>query len=148
MDASLWQDTLDGFQQGVAADRPTPAGVATAAVTAALGLSLLVKALRITGKKPELLEPALKLIEELRSAADADVAAVRRYIETKDQGSLHDAPVRAAKAAMAGVTLCEDAAGAVKGLIRADIEASTALLQGAAAAIAACVAANAEAPAK
>lgn len=143
MGASLWESTLDGFQEGVAAAHPTPAGVATAAVTAALGLSLLVKALRITGERPELIEPALGLIRHLRAAADADVVAVQHYIQTRETGALHDPPVVAARAAMEGVGLCEQAAGAVKGLIRADIEASTALLQGAAAAIAACVAANA-----
>jgi hypothetical protein len=64
---------------------------------------------------------------------------------TRETGALHDPPVQAVRAAMEGVALCEQAAGAIKGLIRADIEASTALLQGAAAAIAACVAANREA---
>jgi len=142
MDASLWQAPLADFQSSIAAAQPAPAGVAVACVTGALGLSLLVKVLRITGKRPDLLDLALQLIEELRSAADADVAAVHTYIQTRAKQALHDVPARAAHAVAQALILCAAASESVTGLIAADVEAATALLQGSATAIESCVAAN------
>lgn len=142
MTASLWHAPLDQFQSDVAAALPAPAGVATTCVAAALGLSLLVKVLRITGKRQDLLPEALELIGELRAAADADVAGVRAYIQTRDTRALHEVPTRAAHLMAKGLTLCASAAEAVDGLIAADIAAATALLQGAESAVQACIAAN------
>ncbi len=142
MSASLWQAPLAEFQTEVAAPQPAPAGVAVACVNAALAVSLLVKVLRITGKCPELLDPALRLIDELRSAADADVEGVRNYIRTRDSQELHDVPARAAHAAAEASALCAEAARSVTGLIAADIGAAAALLSGAKMAINTCISAN------
>lgn len=142
MDASLWQAPLAQFQSDVATTQPAPAGVAVACVTAALGLSLLVKVLRITGKRPDLLEPALHLIEDLRAAADADVAAVRAYFQTRDQQALLTVPAQAEHLTAQALILCAEASEAVTGLISADVEAATELLHGASNAINACVSAN------
>lgn len=143
MSDSVWQAPLDRFQTGVAAPHPTPAGVTTSCVTAALALSLLMKALRITGKRPDLLPRAEELIAELRSCADEDVAGVQAYIERRETQALREVPGRAAHAITQAILLCPPAAEAVKGLISADIEAATALLQGAEIAVQACIAANA-----
>ena len=142
MSASVWQVPLAEFQSEVAAAQPAPAGVAVACVTAALGLSLLVKVLRITGQRPELLEPALRLIEELRSAADADVAAVHAYIQTRSKHAMLDVPARAAHAVAEASTLCAEASQSVTGLIAADVASAGALLRGAMTAINACLSAN------
>lgn len=143
MAPSLWHAPLDQFQSGVAAAQPAPAGVATACVAAALGLSLLVKVLRITGQRQDLLPEALRLIADLREAADADVAGVRAYIQTRDSRALHEVPARAAHAIAQGLTLCAAASEVVTGLIAADSAAAAALLQGAENAVQACIAANA-----
>ena len=142
MSVSLWQAPLDRFQSEVAAAQPAPAGVAVACVTATLGLSLLLKVLRITRKRDDLLDPASRLIEELRTAADADVAAVRAFMETRDKQSLHDVPARAAHSIAQALTLCAAASESTSGLISADVAAATALLEGAATAVNACVSAN------
>lgn len=143
MSGSVWQAPLEEFQAAVAAPRPAPAGVAAAAVSAALGLSLLVKVLRIRGVLPEVLEAALSLSGELQAAADADIAAVRAYIETRETQGLTESPREVARAILRAQELCTQAAPAVTGLIAADIAAARALLDGAAAAVDACIQANA-----
>jgi formiminotetrahydrofolate cyclodeaminase len=142
MSASVWQTTLKEFQAEVAAPQPAPAGVATSCVAAALGLSLLVKVLRIKGKHDNLIPSALDLIEELQSTADADIAAVRNYIQTRDAKPLKEVPQRAEHLVAQALILCAAVSDSVTGLIAADVAAATALLEGAANAIAACVAAN------
>jgi formiminotetrahydrofolate cyclodeaminase len=142
MTVSLWQQPLSEVQSLIAGTQPAPAGVATATTTAALGLSLLIKVLRITGKRADLLEPAERLVEELRAIADADVAAVHAYIQRRETKGLHEVPKNAANTVAAALHLATEAKGAVTGLIAADVLASIALLQGASNAISACVAAN------
>jgi hypothetical protein len=143
MDASIWPRPLGEFQESVAAPQPMPAGVATAAATAALGLSLLMKALRIKGVRADLLGPAQELINELRETADADVAAVQAYIQNRDGSGMQTVPARAAHAVAQALNLCVEAEPSVTGLIAADVRAAAALLDGAANAIAACIGANA-----
>jgi formiminotetrahydrofolate cyclodeaminase len=142
MNASLWQAPLTEFQSEVAAAQPAPAGVAVACVTAALAVSLIVKVLRITGKHPELVHPALRLIDELRTAADADVTAVRAYIQTRDKQPMQDVPTRAAQAVADALTLCATVSPSVTGLIAADLAVASTLLGGASSAIHACITAN------
>lgn len=142
MDASIWPTPLGEFQESVAAPQPMPAGVATAAATAALGLSLLMKALRITGQRADLLGPAQELVDELRAAADADVEAVKNYIQNRDKSGLLTVPARAAHAVSQALALCVEAEPSVTGLIAADVRAAAAILDGAASAIDACICAN------
>ncbi|MEI9812476.1 MAG: hypothetical protein WDO18_07270 [Acidobacteriota bacterium] len=142
MSTSLWQQPLEAFQLSVAAARPAPAGVATASVTAALGVSLLIKVLRITGERVDLLAPAELLLSELRAVADADVEAVYAYIQTRDARGMIEIPARALRATDQAIDLCGLAAPHIKRLIAADVTAATALLKGAKAAIMACIAAN------
>ncbi len=138
---SVWQRPLREFQDAVAAPQPAPAGVATSCVAAALGLSLLVKVLRIRGKHEELIPLSLNLIEELQATADKDIAAVRGYIQTRDAKPLKEVPQRAEHLVAQALILCA-AVEDITGLIAADVAAATALLEGASNAIAACVAAN------
>jgi formiminotetrahydrofolate cyclodeaminase len=142
MSVSVWQTPLSDFQSEVAAAQPAPAGVAVACVTAALAVSLLVKVLRITGQRPELLDPALRLIEELSAAADDDVAAVRTYIQTRDKHAMEDIPAQAAHTVAQASALCAETANSVTGLISADVAAASALLRGAMIAITSCITAN------
>ncbi len=133
---------MEEFQESIAAGKPSPAGVATAAATAAMGLSLLIKVLRITGKCPELIDPALKLTGELRDVADADVEAVSLYIEKRESRGLQEVPRRALLLVDEAAKLCGEATPHITGLIAADVMAAKALLGGSAAAIRVCIAAN------
>jgi formiminotetrahydrofolate cyclodeaminase len=142
MKGSLWHAPLGECQSDIAAAKPAPAGVATACVTAALGLSLLIKVLRITGQCGNRLPPAEHLIAELRAIADADVNAVYAYIQTRNATGLREVPERALRAARQAVDLCAQTAPHITGLISADVAAASALLEGSIKAIEACIAAN------
>lgn len=133
---------MEEFQESIAAAKPAPAGVAAAAATAALALSLVIKVLKITGKCPELVEPAEKLVIELRDLADADVEAVSAYIERRDKTGLKEVPERALQVVAKATDLCAKATPHVTGLIAGDLMAAKALLGGSAAAIRVCIAVN------
>jgi hypothetical protein len=119
--------------------------VVAAAVTANLGLSLLIKTLAITGSNKELLEAARLEAAHLRGAADDDIGAVMELIRARDAVALRqaiEAPMRAARATVAGLELCAKASGVVKDALAADLGAAQALLSGALRAILICIDAN------
>ncbi len=147
MPHSIWSDSLAIFSDSVAATRPAPAGVAAACVAGNLGMSLLIKALAITGGQIELLESARREAAHLRGAADEDIGAVMQFMSSRDAASLRqarhqaiDAPMRGARAALAGLELCAKAS--VKPALSADLAAARALLIGALRAILICIDAN------
>lgn len=145
MSQSIWNVPLATFCDLVAARRPAPAGVASAVVGATCGLSLLVKALAITGRNDLLLEAAVRLSRRLQATADEDIAAVQRYSRTGDAADLERAtevPLRAARAAVEGLDLCVQATDGISGPVAADVVAGAFLLEGAVYAIWACIQAN------
>jgi len=145
MPRSIWSDSLAAFSDSVAATRPAPAGVAAAAVAAELGISLLIKVMSITGGHGELVEAARREAAHLRGAADDDIGAVMEYLRARDATALQhaiEAPMRAARAAVAGLELCAKASSAVKPALAADLGAAQALLGGALRAILLCIDAN------
>jgi formiminotetrahydrofolate cyclodeaminase len=146
MPHSIWSESLASFSDRVAATRPAPAGVAAAAVAAELGMSLLIKTLAITGgSNHDLVDAARREAAHLRGAADEDIGAVMAYMSTRDVDALRqaiEAPLRAARAAVAGLELCAQASGAVKAALTADLGAAQALLSGALRAILLCIDAN------
>jgi len=148
MNPSIWPTTLTSFCDDLAGTTPAPAAVAAASVTANLGLSLLIKVLAITGKRksftgdlPKLkamIESARHAAEQLKLAADDDIAAVREYLSTRNPAAVLNAievPMRAARAAASGVNLCTEAASLIHGLTAADLGAAVLLLSAAVRAI-------------
>jgi len=145
MSRSIWSESLSSFSDAVGATRPAPAGVAAAAVSAELGMSLLIKTLAITGGNKELLDAARLEAAHLRGAADDDIGAVMELIRARDAAALRqaiEAPLRAARAAVAGLELCANASGVVKPALAADLGAAQTLLAGALRAILICIDAN------
>jgi formiminotetrahydrofolate cyclodeaminase len=143
MSRSIWSESLSSFSDAVAATRPAPAGVAAAAVAAELGISLLIKTLAITSGNSELMDAARQERAHLRGAADDDIGAVMAYMSTRDAAALRqaiEAPMRAARAAAAGLELCAKAS--VKPALAADLGAARALLAGSLRAILICIDAN------
>ena len=143
MSRSIWSDSLAIFSDSVAATRPAPAGVAAACVAANLGISLLIKTLAITGRQADLLESARREAAHLRGAADEDIGAVMQFMSVRDAASIRqaiEAPLRAARAAVAGLELCTKAS--VKPVLAADLAAARALMSGALRAILICIDAN------
>jgi|HubBroStandDraft_4_1064222.scaffolds.fasta_scaffold935837_1 formiminotetrahydrofolate cyclodeaminase len=146
---SIWNETLESLYQDLEAAKPAPAGVTAAAVSARLGLGLLIKTLEVARKRKNfsgdakqagaLIEAARRESAKLAAAADEDITAdaARRRSEI---------PMQAAGAAEAGLALCEDARGIVTGAITADLEAAALLLQAGLRAIQVCVRSNLKDP--
>ncbi len=152
MDASIWPATLASFCDEVAGTNPAPAAVAVAAVTANFGIGLLIKVLEINGKRKSfagdpqklkaLIDAARRQSEQLRAIADEDIAAVRQYLGSRHPADARNAievPLRAARAAVAGLDLCVEASEAIqgvsRGLLAADLGAAALLLSAAVRAI-------------
>jgi formiminotetrahydrofolate cyclodeaminase len=152
MNASIWPATLASFCDEVAGTNPAPAAVAASAVTASLGLGLLIKVLEITGRRKSfagdaqklraLIDAARRESVQLRNAADEDIAAVRQYVGSRNPADARNAievPLGAARAAVAGLDLCAEATdafqGLTQGLLAADLGAATLLLSAAVRAI-------------
>jgi formiminotetrahydrofolate cyclodeaminase len=138
---SVWLTTLGAFSDEVATPSPVPAAVAVSAVTAQLGLGLLIKVLEITAKRKgfsgdslkvrALIDAAHQESEQLRAVADEDIAAVRQFLSFRNSSAVRNAievPMRAARAGVAGLDLCGEAAGIIHGLLAADLGAGVLLL--------------------
>ena len=125
---------------GLAAAKPSPAGVTAAAVSARFGMALLIKALEITSRRSEdvrgLIEAARGYSEILAEAANDDIvgALEQRRIEI---------PMNAARAAVGGLDLGAEAASLVRGPVAADVGVAAMLLCSAVRAIVLCVDSNA-----
>jgi len=145
MPRSIWSESLGSFSDAVAATRPAPAGVSAAAVVAELGMCLMIKAMSITGGHADLVEAARLEAAHLRGAADDDIGAVMEFMHGRDAATLRqaiEAPMRAARAAVAALELCVRASGAVKPSLAVDQRAAEALIAGALRAILMCIDAN------
>lgn len=145
MSRSIWSESLASFSDSLAATRPAPAGVTAAAVAAELGISLMIKAMSITGGHDDLVDAARKQAAHLRGAADDDVGAVLEFMRDRDAAARRqaiEAPMRAARAAVASLELCVRASAAVKPSLAVDQLAAEALIAGALRAILLCIHAN------
>lgn len=143
---SIWTEPLESLYAALAAAKPAPAGVTAAAVSARLGLALLIKALEIAARRKDFagdtetvrawLLAARRYSEILAEAANDDIVAApeRKRIEI---------PMNAARSAAAGLDLCAEAAGLVRGALAADVGVASALLCAAVRAILLCVDSNA-----
>jgi formiminotetrahydrofolate cyclodeaminase len=147
---SIWNSTLESFRESVASAEPTPAGVTAAAVSATLGVSLLLKVLAIVARRKSFAGDVERL-SSLRHAAknesvrlsqyaDDDIAAYRAYLESRrlkiedPAMALHGAietPLHAAESALSSLDVCADAAALVQGAVLADLATAAVLLNGA-----------------
>ena len=130
----IWEERLSEFRDQVAEPKPMPAAVSVAAVTACLGLSLLIKVLRIA-KQDGLAERAHLESEKLGGYADEDIEAYKGRKPAQ-------VPLRAAESAIAGLELCHEAASLVMGPTRADLQSAAAMIAAAARSMLLCAEAN------
>lgn len=79
----MWSRTVDGLLRGAGSTDPTPGSGSAAAVAGGLGVSLVRKALSITGGADALVERADALLERASAAADADVVAFGALIDAR-----------------------------------------------------------------
>jgi glutamate formiminotransferase/formiminotetrahydrofolate cyclodeaminase len=159
----IWNTTLENFGESVASSEPTPAGVSVAAVSAALGATLLQKVLKIVAKRKSftgdleklssLREAARKEAGRLTQYANEDIAAYRGYIEARRNKTtdvelgrslreVMETPLNGARAALSGLNLCVDAAEIVNGSVAADLATAAILLESAVRSMLLCVEMN------
>lgn len=163
--------TLERFRDAAASGRPTPAGVAVAAVSASFAFGLLAKALAVSGRRDARPVNRAKL-ESLTAAARAessrmlqlaagDIAAFEAYLasarlpHSTDRESFVrqqaldsalrqaiDLPLAAARSAAAGLQLCADAVSMTHLVVLADLASAVTLLSGALRAFLICADSN------
>lgn len=148
MPDSVWKSTLEEFRAQLASREPVPAGVSTAAITASLALSLLIKVLEIarnrrdfradSGKVEELLASAREISANLAQYADEDAAAFAAYMASRSTPTKPAAlllrkaieiPLEAARAAAEGLKLCAQAVPMTPASIEPDLGTARILLQ-------------------
>ncbi|MEY2930514.1 MAG: hypothetical protein RL033_1263 [Pseudomonadota bacterium] len=157
---SLWQQTAASLRDQTASESATPGGGSVACVTGALGLGLVLMALRITANKTpsellqRLTERGSALMAGVSAGADADVAAFDSYMSalrlpkgtdaeraTRKQKLSEAAteatrvPLAAADTMIAGLELAVQALPNVAHVVASDVFAGADLLAGAVAAV-------------
>jgi formiminotetrahydrofolate cyclodeaminase len=101
---SVWAQSLADFRAAAAAAKPTPGCGAAAAVTADIGLALVVKCLRISeahGSDParlQLMQAAETLLGRPGAFADDDMQAFGDYLSVARDGELKDKQAAARQA--------------------------------------------------
>jgi len=133
MAESIWTNTLGAFRDRLATVESVPAGVSTAAVTAAFALSLLIKVVKIASRRKAFAGDgslALALMDDARIAsellshcADEDIVAFRE----RSRGAI-EVPLKVARAAVSGLVLCGKAEALVHKAVAPDLEAAATLL--------------------
>jgi formiminotetrahydrofolate cyclodeaminase len=147
MSESVWKSTLGDFRDRLAGRESVPAGVSVAAVSASLGLSLLIKVLEIVRRRKDFAGDPAKIAELLASAraesakldraADEDIVAFAEYMASRgtpgEAAALQRAiqtPLGAARAAAAGLQLCSEAIVVTPASIAPDLGTATLILAG------------------
>ncbi len=160
MPAHIWDSTLENFRSAAASGEAMPAGAALSAVSASLGLALLAKVLKVSGRRKDFAGNSAKLESLIESArmeskrmmqfAEDDIAAFNSYMAATRLPQATDpdrearkravdaalrkaieGPLTAARAAAAGIVLCGDAAAMIHAVVAADLGAATSLLSSA-----------------
>lgn len=162
MPDSLWTGTLSTFRDRLASVDPVPAGVSAAAVAASFGLALFNKVLEIASNRKDFAgdrELAEHLLHEARNhaqllahLADRDIAAYRQYLDARKRHEplepalrkTVETPLSVVRAAAAGVTLCQQAAGLIHAAVAPDLVTAQNLLAAGARSALATVTANLE----
>ena len=131
--------------------------MAAAAISGALALRVLITVLEISAQKQEreqlerLIEAARREAEKLARLSREDGTAYAAYVEARRARSAEtqaalwraiETPLAAARAAAAGIDICAEVAGTVRGAMAADVAGAAALLAGAVRAILCSVDAN------
>ncbi len=157
-DDSVWRWGLAEFRDRTASADPTPGGGSAAMVGAAIGLGLVLMALRVTARRKDadtsalapLIESGERRLAELSAYADADIAVFDAYMaalrlprgteeeKAARRKAMHKAaiaatemPLNAAQAILEGLDVARQAAGAAHPNILSDVAAGAALLFGA-----------------
>ena len=145
MPDSIWTASLESLVEELASAKVAPAGVTAAAVGARLGIALLIKTLAIVGRRRNFMGDAAELAAWIGAARRQSVVLAEAAHEDIVAGAEQRrtvVPMKAARAAEAGLALCEEAAAVVTGSLAADLGVAKLLLQAGRDAIRLCVQSN------
>ncbi|ANF25432.1 cyclodeaminase/cyclohydrolase family protein [Stutzerimonas stutzeri] len=143
-EASIWTQRLADFRTATAANQPTPGCGAAAAVTADIGLALVLKGLRISeahGSDPTrraLLQAAETLLGRPGAFADDDVRAFGDYLNAARDGEPEQkqaasrqacaVPLALAHCCLEALELAVDAWPCTNSNVQSDAQAGTVLI--------------------
>jgi len=156
---TLWDTGLAGFREAIASAAPTPGGGSVAAVSATLGLGLVIMALEISANRKDALQPeenaalvaqARGLMARMSGDADDDVSAFAGYMaalklpkQTDEEKAVRrealqaatrratEAPLAAARHMVEALRLAAKAGPLSHTHVVSDVGAGTGLLDGA-----------------
>jgi len=142
--ASVWMQRLAEFRAATAARQPTPGCGAAAAVTADIGLALVLKGLRISeahGSDPvrhELLQAAEALLGRPGAFADDDMQAFDDYLSAARHGEVENkqaaarqacaVPLALAHCCLEALELAVDAWPRTDPIVQSDVHAGAVLI--------------------
>ncbi|WP_417787351.1 cyclodeaminase/cyclohydrolase family protein [Stutzerimonas xanthomarina] len=142
--ASVWTQRLAEFRAATAARQPTPGCGAAAAVTADIGVALVLKGLRISeahGSDPvrhELLQAAEALLGRLGAFADDDMQAFDDYLSSARHGEVENkqaaarqacaVPLALAHCCLEALELAVDAWPRTDPIVQSDVQAGAVLI--------------------
>ena len=142
--ASVWTQRLAEFRAATAARQPTPGCGAAAAVTADIGVALVLKGLRISeahGSDPvrhELLQAAEALLGRPGAFADDDMQAFDDYLSAARHGEVEDkqaaarqacaVPLALAHCCLEALELAVDAWPRTDPIVQSDVHAGAVLI--------------------
>ncbi|WP_417779357.1 cyclodeaminase/cyclohydrolase family protein [Stutzerimonas xanthomarina] len=142
--ASVWTQRLAEFRAATAARQPTPGCGAAAAVTADIGLALVLKGLRISeahGSDPvrhELLQAAEALLGRPGAFGDDDMQAFDDYLSAARHGEVEDkqaaarqacaVPLALAHCCLEALELAVDAWPRTDPIVQSDVQAGAVLI--------------------
>lgn len=141
---SVWSQPMAAFRAATAADQPTPGCGAAAAVTADIGLALVVKGLRISeahGSDParrQRMQVAERLLGRPGVFADDDMQAFDDYLSAARDGQLEDkqaaarqacaVPLALAHCCLQALELAVDAWPLTDANVQSDVQAGAVLI--------------------
>jgi formiminotetrahydrofolate cyclodeaminase len=145
MSGSVWATTVESLYQELTLPKPAPASVVAAAVTARMGIALLIKTLAIVGNRDSF-DGDRDRLKTLTEAAQRESAKLTAVAEDDVSGAPErkrsEVPMNAALAAEAALVLCADARALATGSIAVDIEIAVLLLTAAHRSVLICVGSN------
>ncbi|MEI9813741.1 MAG: hypothetical protein WDO18_14320 [Acidobacteriota bacterium] len=145
MAVSVSAMTVESLCQELALPQPAPASVVAAALTARMGIALLIKALAVVGNRSSFDGDRDKL-KVLTEGADRESAKLAEVAEDDVSGSPErkrsEVPMNAALAAEAALVLCSEARPLATGSVAVDIEIAVLLLTAAHRSVLMCVGSN------
>ncbi len=145
MSEPVWAMPVESLYQELTQPKPAPASVVAAAVTARMGIALLIKTLAIVGNRDSF-DGDRDQLKTLIEAAQRESAKLVEVAEDDVTGApdrkRSEVPMNAALAAEAALVLCTEARPFATGSVAVDIEIAMLLLTAAHRSVLICVGSN------